>query len=81
MATAFDLLIADVKMPSRQPHGIAVGNIARLKRSQIKIIYISGAPGQVPSGFIDTAETPLLGKPITLKALLSAVEAALAASS
>jgi two-component system cell cycle sensor histidine kinase/response regulator CckA len=78
---AFDLLIADVKMPSRQPHGIAVGNIARLKRSQIKIIYISGAPGQVPSGFIDTAETPLLGKPITLKTLLSAVEAALAAPS
>jgi hypothetical protein len=62
----FDLLIADVKMLSRQPHGIAVGNIARLKRSHIKIIYVSGNPSYVPSGLIDITETPLLGKPIRL---------------
>ena len=82
MATPlFDLLIADVKMPSRQPHGIAVGNIARLKRSQIKIIYVSSNPGHVPSGLIDIAETPLLvaRQAITQKTPLSAVEAALVA--
>jgi CheY-like chemotaxis protein len=78
---AFDLLIADVKMPSREPHGVGVGNIARLKRSQIKIIYVSSNPGHVPSGLIDIAETPLLvaRQAITQKTPLSAVEAALVA--
>lgn len=38
-AAVFDLLIADIKMPNRQPHGIAVGNIARLKQRRMGIIY------------------------------------------
>jgi two-component system cell cycle response regulator CpdR len=75
---SFDLLVADVKMPIFQPHGIAVGNIARLRQRRIKIIYVSGDPGHVPNGFIDVAETPLLGKPINLKTLLSTVEGVLA---
>jgi CheY-like chemotaxis protein len=75
---SFDLLITDIKMPRLQPHGIAVGNMAMVKRRGIKIIYITGDPSQVPRDFIDTSETPLLGKPIHLKTLLSTVEAALA---
>jgi DNA-binding NtrC family response regulator len=75
----FDLLIADIKAPLRQPHGIAVGNIARLKRNRIKIIYVTGDPGQVPNGFIDMQETPLLGKPFKVDRLLTTVEAVLGA--
>jgi two-component system, cell cycle response regulator CpdR len=76
---AFDLLITDIKMPLFQPHGIAVGNIARLRRSRIKIIYVTGDPGQVPNGFIDLNETPLLGKPFKVDTLLAIVDAVLAA--
>jgi CheY-like chemotaxis protein len=77
-AAVFDLFVADVKMPLFQPHGIAVGNMARLRQKRIKIIYISADPGHVPNGFIDVAETPLLSKPINPKTLLSTVEALLA---
>jgi CheY-like chemotaxis protein len=69
----FDLLITDIKMPRFQAHGIAVGNVAMLKRRGIKIIYVTGDPGQVPQDFIDTAETPLLGKPVRLEVLLETV--------
>jgi DNA-binding NtrC family response regulator len=75
----FDLLITDIKMPRFQAHGIAVGNMAMLKRRGIKIIYVAGDPGQVPRDFIDTAETPLLGKPIRLEVLLETVAAVLKA--
>jgi CheY-like chemotaxis protein len=66
----FDLLITDIKMPGFQAHGIAVGNMEMLKRRGIKVIYVAGDPTQVPRDFIDTAETPLLGKPIRLEVLL-----------
>jgi two-component system cell cycle response regulator CpdR len=74
----FDLLITDIKMPRFQAHGIAVGRMAMLKRRGIKIIYVTGDPSQVPRNFIDTAETPLLGKPIRLEFLLDTVAAVLA---
>jgi DNA-binding NtrC family response regulator len=75
----FDLLITDIKMPRFQAHGIAVGNMAMLKRRGIKIIYVTGDPGQVPRDFIDTAQTPLLGKPIRLETFLETVAAVLKA--
>jgi CheY-like chemotaxis protein len=75
---SFDLLITDIKMPRLQPHGIAIGNIAMVKRRGIKIIYITGDPTQVPRNFIDTAETPLLGKPIRLEVVLETVATVLA---
>jgi CheY-like chemotaxis protein len=75
---SFDLLITDIKMPRFQAHGIAVGNMAMAKRRGIKIIYVTGDPTQVPRDFIDTAETPLLGKPIRLEVLLAKVATVLA---
>jgi CheY-like chemotaxis protein len=55
-----DLLITDIKLSARQPHGIAVGKLAKLKRSGAKVIYMSGDPGQIPEGFIDETKTPLM---------------------
>jgi CheY-like chemotaxis protein len=69
----FDLLIADIMMPLLKPHGIAVGNMAAMKRHGIKIIYVTGNPSRVPMGLIDMAVTPLLGKPIRLEVLLETV--------
>jgi CheY-like chemotaxis protein len=78
-AAVFDLLIADIKIPLFQRHGITVGNLAQLRRSRIKIIYVTGDPGQVPNGFIDMNETPLLGKPFNVDTLLATVKAVLRA--
>ena len=78
-AAVFDLLIADIKIPLFQRHGIAVGNLAQLRRSRIKIIYVTGDPGQVPNGFIDMNETPLLAKPFNVDTLLATVKAVLIA--
>jgi CheY-like chemotaxis protein len=74
---AFDLLIADVQLPMFQAHGINVGDAAMNIPSGPKVIYITGSPGQVPKGFVDTAKTPVLGKPIRAETLISAVAAAL----
>jgi CheY-like chemotaxis protein len=76
-STAFDLLIADIQMPGLQPHGINVGNLARDRPHGPKVIYITGAPGDVPKGFVDETKTPVLGKPIRAEALIAAVAAAL----
>jgi DNA-binding NtrC family response regulator len=74
----FDLLITDIKTPLHQPRGIAVANMAMLKRRGIKIIYITGDPSQVALGFIDMSETPLLDKAIRLEVLLETVATVLA---
>jgi CheY-like chemotaxis protein len=70
---SFDLLVTDIMMPPFQPHGIAVGNMAAVKRRGIKIIYITGNLARVPSNLIDTSVTPLLGKPIRMEVLLETV--------
>jgi len=74
--TPLDLVIADVRMPLFQPHGIAVGKAAMSARRGIKVIYISGE--WVPTEFIDVSQTPLLAKPIKRDTLLASVRAALA---
>jgi hypothetical protein len=48
--TAFDLLVADIQRPGFQPHCINVGNMAMNKPHGPKVIYITGAPGQCPTG-------------------------------
>jgi CheY-like chemotaxis protein len=71
----FDLLLADVQLPTYQPHGINVGNMALNMRNGPKVIYITGNPDQVPSGFVDTERTPVLAKPIRVETLLAHVKA------
>jgi DNA-binding NtrC family response regulator len=72
-----DVLITDIKLSARQPHGIAIGELAKLKRAGAKVIYMSGDPAQIPADFIDESETPLMGKPFRLAELLTVVEAVL----
>jgi two-component system, cell cycle sensor histidine kinase and response regulator CckA len=72
-----DVLITDIKLSARQPHGIAIGELATLKRYRMRVIYMSGDPAQIPADFIDETETPLMGKPFRLAELLTVVEAVL----
>jgi CheY-like chemotaxis protein len=73
----FELLIADVQLGQSQPHGIAIANMAMLKRRGLKVIFVSGDPDKA-ARMIDRQATPLLSKPIRLASLLTEVRAVLA---
>jgi CheY-like chemotaxis protein len=55
-----DLLVCDIVMPDRV-NGLALGRMARLRRPDLKIIYITGH--DIP-GVEDEALGPVLRKPI-----------------
>jgi CheY-like chemotaxis protein len=73
----FELLIADVQLGQSQPHGIAIANMAMLKRRRLKVIFVTGDPDKAER-MIDRQATPLLSKPIRLASLLTEVRAVLA---
>lgn len=73
----FELLIADVQLGQSEPHGIAVANMAMLKRRRLKVIFVTGDPDKA-ARMIDRQATPLLSKPIRLASLLTEVRAVLA---
>jgi CheY-like chemotaxis protein len=73
----FEVLIADVQLGQSQPHGIAIANMAMLKRRRLKVIFVSGDPDKA-ARMIDRQATPLLSKPIRLASLLTEVRAVLA---
>jgi CheY-like chemotaxis protein len=71
-----DLLISDVGLGPGEPHGIALGNMAQLRRSHLKIIYITGSyDPQLVNQY--GAPTAVLQKPFTAETLIAAVTAAL----
>ena len=55
-----DLLVCDIVMPDRV-NGLALGRMARLRRPELKIIYVTGH--DIP-GVEDEALGPVLRKPI-----------------
>src|SRR5712692_2788725 len=66
------LMICDVGLWPGKPHGIALGNMAQLRRSGLKVIYMSGSYDvrwAAPYG--DAAA--VLQKPFTAKELVEAV--------
>jgi CheY-like chemotaxis protein len=73
----FELLIADVQLGQSQPHGLAIANMAMLKRRRLKVIFVTGDPDKA-ARMIDRQATPLLSKPIRLDSLLTEVRAVLA---
>ncbi len=69
-----DLLILDIVMPDRV-NGLALGRMARLRRREIKIIYISGFD---VTGLDREALGPILHKPVNNDDLIAEVRRALA---
>ncbi len=69
-----DLMVCDIVMPERV-NGLALGRMARLRRRELKIVYITGH--DIP-GIEDEALGPVLRKPIDHDRLISEMERALA---
>jgi len=69
-----DLLVCDIVMPDRV-NGLALGRMARLRRLELKIIYITGH--EIP-GIEDEALGPVLRKPVDNERFLAEIERALA---
>ena len=69
-----DLLVCDIVMPDRV-NELALGRMARLRRPELKIIYITGH--DIP-GIEDEALGPVLRKPIDNDLLIAEIERVLA---
>jgi CheY-like chemotaxis protein len=69
-----DLLLTDIVMPG-SVNGIALSRMARLRRRDLKVIYLSGY--NVP-GVEQEASGPILRKPIDDAVLIGEIERALA---
>ena len=69
-----DLLVSDIVMPDRV-NGLALGRMARLRRPELKIIYVTGH--DIP-GVEDEALGPVLRKPIDNDLLVAELERVLA---
>ena len=74
-----DLLLADINMPPGTPHGLSIGLMAQSKRSDIKVIYMSGSadPAEI-ARFAPQAR--ILPKPFTAADLVAAIKETLAAT-
>jgi CheY-like chemotaxis protein len=71
---AIDLLVTDIVMPQRV-NGLALGRMARLRRPDIKIIYLTAY--DIPN-ISNEALGPVLRKPIDLDQIVEEVKSALA---
>jgi DNA-binding NtrC family response regulator len=70
------LLITDVSLWPGQPNGVVLGNMAQLRRSRLKVIFMSGSYDvEWAAQYGDAAA--VLQKPFTVAQLTAAVERAL----
>jgi CheY-like chemotaxis protein len=72
---ALDLLLVDIVMPN-SVNGLALARMARLRRRNLKIVYVSGY--SIP-GVEDELLGPILRKPVDDRLLIEEIEKVLAA--
>jgi DNA-binding NtrC family response regulator len=74
---AVDLMITDIRMPPGTPHGFAMARMARLRRPDLKVLYMTGY-SDIPEAEIANGRGKVLRKPITPEDLAAEVALALA---
>jgi DNA-binding response OmpR family regulator len=70
---AVEVIIIDLKLP--QGNGVALGRMARLRRPDVKVLYVTGY--DVTSVADVVAGAPLLAKPIQVEDVLHVIETVL----
>jgi CheY-like chemotaxis protein len=74
-----DLLLSDIQLPAGTPHGLSIGRMAKSKRPDLKIIYMSGA-FEIDDIDTTTEDARMLQKPFFPATLVKAVESTLGPS-
>jgi len=71
-----DLLLSDISLPAGTPHGLSIGRMAKSRRPDLKIIYMSGSynVGEIAAMAEDAKVLP---KPFFPKELMAAIETTL----
>lgn len=69
------LLVMDIGMPAGEPHGIAIAQMSRHRRSRLGVVYITGRDVADVRYYADGA--PVLQKPFAAEALVAAVRGVL----
>jgi CheY-like chemotaxis protein len=73
-----DLMLTDVRLTAGTPHGFALGRMARMRRPDIRVLYLTGV-SDLPESETATALGRILQKPIEPAALLREISRALSA--
>jgi CheY-like chemotaxis protein len=68
---AIDLLLTDIVMPHGKPHGLALARMARMRRSHLPIVLMTGYDGVV--GADTELPGPIFRKPIDMVALTDVI--------
>lgn len=71
-----DLFLTDVRLPAGTPHGFAVARLARNRRRDLKVLYITGVR-DLPDSEVSGAFGKILRKPIAPGTLVSEIRLAL----
>ncbi len=71
-----DLLVTDVRLAEGMPHGFSLGRMAKLRRADLPIIFITGFP-EIAKGD-RTPPGPVMFKPFALETLGAAITTELA---
>jgi DNA-binding NtrC family response regulator len=72
-----DLLLADVQLPTKTPHGLAIGLMTKKKRPGLATIYMTGSFDAEKFAEL-TQGAKVLAKPFTAAQLVGTIYAALA---
>lgn len=71
-----DLFLTDIRLPTGTPHGFALARMARVRRPELRVLYITGIR-DLPQGEINAACGKILRKPIAPATLVSEIGLAL----
>jgi DNA-binding NtrC family response regulator len=74
---SIDLLLTDIRLTAGTPHGFALGRMARMRRPQLRVVYITGV-ADLPESEIEGALGPVLRKPLDPAILAAEIARALA---
>jgi CheY-like chemotaxis protein len=67
-----DLLLTDIQLPTDTPHGLSLARMAKLRRRQLPILFMTGDPEL--ADLVDEDLGLTLIKPFTRTMLLTAVQ-------
>jgi CheY-like chemotaxis protein len=74
----FDLVVIDILMPEKTPHGLSLGRMLRHRNPGQRLIYLSGALDLIPDDELKGAKAPVLAKPVRIAELIDTVQRVLA---